>query len=462
MTKSAICAAVLLLANQAFTNPAVAQTPLGTAFTYQGKLDQSGSPLNGTADLQFTLWDAATLGNQVGAMEQVSNVTVADGRFTASIDFGAAAFNGSARWLQIAVRSPAGPGTYTTLSPRQALTAAPAALQTRGIVVDDAGRVGIGGSPTSAQVTVVEGSGATAISGVAVPAGGFAVRGDNSATNALGILGYGNVGVLGVGGTGGQAGLFLGNTIFDQGNVGIGTFSPTNRLSVAGNADFSGRVSVGGDPGNPNGYSNYLGISGRGDTGPFPGSAGIVIRDPVRNRSWAIGMNTSGEFRFNKFGDGVSEVAVPVLRITGGSDVAEPFNVHAACDKSNTAIQPGMVVAIDAKRIGELRLADKAYDKTVAGIISGANGVNPGMVLAQEGSIADGTHPVALTGRVWCWCDANAAGPIVAGDMLTTSDVPGHAMRVADHDKAAGAIIGKAMSPLDSGRGLVLVLVSLQ
>ena len=98
----------------------------------------------------------------------------------------------------------------------------------------------------------------------------------------------------------------------------------------------------------------------------------------------------------------------------------------------------------------------------MARLISGANGVNPGMVLTQTGSIADGKHPVALTGRVWCWCDANAAGPISAGDMLTTSDTPGHAMRVGDHDQANGAVIGKAMSSLKSGKGMVLVLVNLQ
>jgi hypothetical protein len=69
---------------------------------------------------------------------------------------------------------------------------------------------------------------------------------------------------------------------------------------------------------------------------------------------------------------------------------------------------------------------------------------------------------VALTGRVWCWCDADANGPIVAGDMLTSSDTPGHAMKATDRAQAYGATIGKAMSSLDSGRGLVLVLVGLQ
>lgn len=108
--------------------PAIGQTPLGTAFTYQGNVRLAGEPLNASADFQFTLWDAATLGNQIGAMAAVSNVVVEEGLFTASIDFGAAAFGGQARWIEIAVRSPAGSGPFTTLSPRQALTAAPYAL----------------------------------------------------------------------------------------------------------------------------------------------------------------------------------------------------------------------------------------------------------------------------------------------------------------------------------------------
>jgi hypothetical protein len=69
---------------------------------------------------------------------------------------------------------------------------------------------------------------------------------------------------------------------------------------------------------------------------------------------------------------------------------------------------------------------------------------------------------VASIGRVWCYCDADANGSIEAGDMLTTSDTPGHAMKVGDFDRANGSVIGKAMSPLKSGRGLVLVLVSLK
>jgi hypothetical protein len=108
-----------------------------------------------------------------------------------------------------------------------------------------------------------------------------------------------------------------------------------------------------------------------------------------------------------------------------------------------------------------LKLSDKAYDRCVAGIISGAGGINPGMIMGQSGSLADGEFPVALTGRVYCWADASS-GPIRPGDLLTSSDLPGHAMKVVDYTRAQGAVIGKAMSALDEGQGLVLVLVSLQ
>jgi hypothetical protein len=81
--------------------------------------------------------------------------------------------------------------------------------------------------------------------------------------------------------------------------------------------------------------------------------------------------------------------------------------------------------------------------------------------MQQEGSIADGSVPVALSGRVYCWADATY-GPIQPGNLLTTSDTPGHAMRASDYERAQGAMIGKAMSALGEGRGLVLVLVTLQ
>lgn len=101
--------------------------PLGTAFTYQGQLKQGGNPVNDTCDFQFSLWDAVSGGTQVGTT-QTKTVSVSNGLFTvADPDFGAGAFQGDARWLGIAVKC-SGEGGYTTLDPRQPLTATPYAL----------------------------------------------------------------------------------------------------------------------------------------------------------------------------------------------------------------------------------------------------------------------------------------------------------------------------------------------
>jgi hypothetical protein len=151
-----------------------------------------------------------------------------------------------------------------------------------------------------------------------------------------------------------------------------------------------------------------------------------------------------------------------VLQILGGADFAEQFEVNEAPEAgSSPQIQPGLVVAIDPNNPGKLVVSSHAYDRRVAGIISGAGGVKPGMMMSQAGSIADGNHPVALSGRVYCWADASN-GPIEPGDLLTSSNLPGYAMKVTDHAKAQGAIIGKAMTGLKQGKGLVLVLVTLQ
>ena len=98
----------------------------------------------------------------------------------------------------------------------------------------------------------------------------------------------------------------------------------------------------------------------------------------------------------------------------------------------------------------------------MGGIISGANGIRPGLILRQPGTVADGKYPVASSGRVWCYCDAGAGGAIKAGDLLTTSSTPGYAMKASNFTRAQGAILGKAMSPLKGGKGMVLVLVTLQ
>ncbi len=124
-------------AGMAISSAAMAQpTPLGTSFTYQGELRLSGNAST-TADLEFTLWDGPGVGTppaggvQIGGVHAFSNVSTPNGRFTVVLNnagqFGAAPFGPDTRWLQVAVRSPAGAGVFTTLGPRQRITGAPAA-----------------------------------------------------------------------------------------------------------------------------------------------------------------------------------------------------------------------------------------------------------------------------------------------------------------------------------------------
>src|SRR4051794_23125852 len=106
------CAALSILNLQLST--AFAQ---GTAFTYQGVLSQSGAVVNGSNDLTFTLYDAASGGNTVGTSNVVNDLFITNGVFTVTLDFGANAFSGNARWLQIAARPGPSTGAYTNLAP---------------------------------------------------------------------------------------------------------------------------------------------------------------------------------------------------------------------------------------------------------------------------------------------------------------------------------------------------------
>lgn len=172
----------------------------------------------------------------------------------------------------------------------------------------------------------------------------------------------------------------------------------------------------------------------------------------LRNAAGASEIELDAEF--GVAGD-PGRIITPVLQITGGADLSEQFEIQGE-------FEPGMIVSIDEHNPGKLAVANSAYDIKVAGVVSGAGGVRPGLLMGQrEKSEVDGKNAVALTGRVYCWADASF-GEIKAGDMLTTSTVPGHAMKASDHTRAQGSVIGKAMQPLKSGKGLILVLVNLQ
>ena len=113
---------------------------------------------------------------------------------------------------------------------------------------------------------------------------------------------------------------------------------------------------------------------------------------------------------------------------------------------------------------GALRQSDTAYDRRVAGVISGAGDHRPAIVLDRQngrGAISDRQRgPIALSGKVFCKVDATFDA-IAVGDLLTTSPTAGQAMRASDPTSGFGAVIGKALRPLASGTAMIPILVSL-
>src|SRR5262249_42424591 len=134
-------------------------------------------------------------------------------------------------------------------------------------------------------------------------------------------------------------------------------------------------------------------------------------------------------------------------------DCAEDFDIAAA-----ESIEPGTVMVVGEE--GVLHQGHQAYDKRVAGVIAGGGDYKPGIVLDKKQSQPN-RKPIALLGKVYCKVDASSA-PIEVGDLLTTSDTPGHAMKATDPMKAFGAVIGKALRPLKEGQGLIPILIALQ
>jgi hypothetical protein len=135
------------------------------------------------------------------------------------------------------------------------------------------------------------------------------------------------------------------------------------------------------------------------------------------------------------------------------ADCAEDFDVAGAEE-----IEPGTVMVIDEG--GALKRSQQAYDKRVAGVVSGAGGLKPGIILDKEESNG-GRLPVALMGKVACKVDARHS-PIAVGDLLTTSSTPGYAMKADDPLRAFGAVIGKALRSLKGEQDIIPVLIALQ
>jgi hypothetical protein len=226
-----------------------------------------------------------------------------------------------------------------------------------------------------------------------------------------------------------------------QGGEGVHGESNSGFAAVAGynkNTSAPGGPGVWGE-GSPQGGDGVHGISHNA------GGAGVA------------GFNTAGGnagyFGGNIQVTGTLNVGVDIVLAATAGDFAEEFDLTGGAD-----VEPGTVMVLDGE--GAVQPSCRAYDRKVAGIVSGAGEYRPGIVLDKR----DSTHPrkaLALVGKVYCKVDANHS-PIEIGDMLTTSPTSGHAMKATDAAQSFGAVIGKALRSISEGEGLIPVLVTLQ
>jgi hypothetical protein len=265
-----------------------------------------------------------------------------------------------------------------------------------------------------------------------------AVRGENTA-GGDGVFGYGQnagrgvVGVseahTGVEGKSTSADAVFGRSATGRGVVGISD----SHTGVEGNSTSADAVF---------GRS----ATGRGVVGISDSHTGVE------------GNSTSGVGVFGQSVGGLAGQFQGDVEVTGdirltNADCAEDFNIGV-----DLSVEPGTVMVLGDE--GALFPSLHAYDKRVAGVISGAGEYKPGIVLDKQKSDRN-RQPVALLGKVFCKVDGQY-GAIEVGDLLTTSPTRGHAMKVDEPMKAFGAVIGKALRPLTEGQGLIPILIALQ
>ena len=268
----------------------------------------------------------------------------------------------------------------------------------------------------------------------------FSSSGDNATPNQASIHLDGAVANITAGGQGEEGGLALRGT------------DGTNRIHLDG-----GLANV------------WVGGNGRdGDVVLVPSSGDNATLDQATIRLdgglanvWIGGNGQDGDVvLFPSSGDNAT-LDQATIHLDGGNgdiilsnaDCAEDFDVE---DPAGSEPGTVMVMCNEAR----LRVSTEEYDRRVAGVVSGAGDERAGIVLGRR-SAGAGRVPIALIGRVLCKVDADESA-IEVGDLLTTARMQGHAMKAADAARAFGAVVGKALGRLDSGQGLIPVLVSLQ
>jgi hypothetical protein len=306
-----------------------------------------------------------------------------------------------------------------------------------------------------------------------------AVLGTNDDLGGEGIRGVSNLGHGVHGINGGDSGLEpqYGTGIRGESIGGWGVFgSSKTQDGVHGMTAGSGASAVGGVASN-GGY----GVFGVSDTGEGVHGASSSSHRPAiyaiqsYTAAGGQGSGVEGESHWHGVhGKCHSNLAAGVCGENDGGGLAGLFKgsisvsgeiilANADCAEDFSVVdfgsaEPGTVMVITES--GTLTPCEQAYDKRVAGVVSGAGNYKPAMVLDHDEKL-DNRRPLALLGKVFCKVDATSS-PIKVGDLLTTSDTPGHAMKAQNHAQAFGSVIGKALRPLAEGRGILPILIALQ
>lgn len=364
----------------------------------------------------------------------------------------------------------------TSTSPVQALVGNATGFLDGGIGVQGNATYTGSGTTYGVQGSAASTSGIGVQGGVGTP-GGIGVQGDNSsATSGIGVEGTAS----GSGGIGvqGQANSASGTGVVGQSSSSTGIGMLGNALSTTGST-----VGIKGIAASPSGigiqaFSANIGIEGNGggtfpigvhgviDSGvgaagvfdnpafilaPFPHCSGNVLIGRAESGT-VLSRSLSNVFRVDCTGKGFFDGGT----VTGGADFAESVTVRG----DRTQYEPGDLLVIDSRSKGRLALSQQTYSTRVAGIYSTKPGVLATPHRMDDPQLAQEV-PLAVVGIVPCKVTAEN-GPIEVGDLLVSSSKAGYAMKGTDRRRMLGAVVGKAMEPLQSNTGVIEVLVTLQ
>jgi hypothetical protein len=426
-------------------SPAGAEGIVTGDIPIQGRLtDVDGHPLpDGTYSVTFRLYDAEVGGNLL--CEDVDNPVVTNGLFTVLMGYCTASdINGKELWLGITVEDD------EEMVPRQQIAPVPYARSLRP-------GARISGTVSGSPVLNVRNSGSTegssGVRGWATAASGltYGVRGISNSPDGRGVYGSSEsgTGVYGSSSTG--AGVY-GRNLSEGGNGVYGTSSESNTsgAGVRGVANNANAAGVRAD--------NYAGGTALYASGNAPAPV-----DHAVPTLFLVQLDSDGDFvvgadnrwggnrkwRVNRDGRGYFNGGTQV----GGADFAEQMAVQG----KYTDYEPGDVLVISTEADRVVELSTEPYSTAVIGVYSTQPAVLAGAPDSREPL---GGIPVALLGIVPCKISTEN-GPVKRGDLLVSSSTPGHAMRTGANP-SPGTVLGKALQPLDSGTGIILVLVTLQ